>query len=65
MEYGPIEGRRHGSFMLARSRILDQLDHFSFGPHGEILCIYGDPAYPLQTPFRGANLPSLQISWKK
>ena len=31
--------------------------------------IYGDPAYPLrahlQTPFRGANLTPLQISWNK
>ena len=67
--YGPIEGRSHDSFMLARSGILDQLEHFSFGPHGEILCIYGDPAYSLranlQTPFRGANLTPLQISWNK
>ena len=45
--YRPIEGRRHDSFMLSRSEILDQLEHFSFGLHGEILCIYGDPAYPL------------------
>ena len=64
--YGPIEGRSHDSFMLARSGILDQLEHFSFGPHGEIICIYGDPAYPLRahlpTPFRGANLIPLQIS---
>ena len=67
--YGPIEGRRHDSFMLARSRILDQLEHFSFGPHWETLCIYGDPGHPLrahlQTPFRGGNLTPLQISWNK
>ena len=67
--YGPIEGRRHYSFMLARSGILNQLEHFSFGPHGEILCIYGDPAYPLtahlQPSFRGANLAPLQISCNK
>ena len=36
--YGPIEGRRHDSFMLSRSEIL-ALEHFSFGLHGEILCI--------------------------
>ena len=67
--YGPIEGCHHDSFVLARSGILDQLEHFSFGPHGEILCIYGDPANSLranlQTPFRGANLTPLQISWNK
>ena len=67
--YGPFKGRRHDSFMLARSGIIDQLEHFSFGPHGEIFCIYGVPAYPLiahlQTPFRGSNLTPLQISWNK
>ena len=55
--------------MLARSGILNQLEDFSFGPHGEILCIYGDPAYPLrahlQPTFRGANLAPLQISINK
>ena len=67
--YGPIEGSRHDRFMLARSRILDQLEHFSFGPHREILCIYGDPAHPLrghfQTPSRETNLVPLQISRNK
>ena len=67
--YGLIKGLRHDSFILARSGILDQLEHFSFGSHWEILCIYGDPAYPLkvhlQTPFRGANLIPLQKSWNK
>ena len=70
--YGPTEGRLHDSFILARSGILDQLEHFSFGSHGEILCIlcvYGDPTYHLrahlETPFRGANLTPLQISWNK
>ena len=67
--FEPIEGRRHDSFLLPRLGILDQWEHFWFGPHGEILCIYGDPAYPLrvhlQTPFRGANMTPLQISWNK
>ena len=51
--------------MLSRSGVLDQLHHFSFGPHGEIPFIYGDPAEPirahLQTPFKSL----LQISWNK
>ena len=55
--------------MLARSGILDQLEHFSFGSHGEIPYIFGDPAYPLkahlQTPFRRANMTPLQKSWNK
>ena len=28
--YGPSKGRRDDSFMIARSGILDQLEHFSF-----------------------------------
>ena len=28
--YGPIKGRRDDSFMITRSGILDQLEHFSF-----------------------------------
>ena len=67
--YGPIEGRRYDSFMLSRSEILDQLEHFSFGIHGEILCIHGDLAYSLRaqlkTPLRGANLTPVQISCNK
>ena len=67
--YRPTEGRHHDSFMLARPGILDQLEHFSFGPPAEILCIYRDPAYTLrahlQTPFRGANVTPLQASSNK
>ena len=52
--------------MLSRSGVLDQLHYFSFGSHGEIPFIYGDPAEPirahLQTP---SNLTLLQISWNK
>ena len=67
--YGPVKGRRDDSFMIARSGILDQLGRFSFWPRGEILCVYGEPNYPLrgqlQTPFRGAYLNPFQISWNK
>ena len=67
--HGRIKGRRDDSFMITRSGILDQLEHFSFWPHREILCVYGDPDCPLrgqlQTPFRGANLNPFQISWNK
>ena len=46
--YGPVEGKRHDSAMLAQSQVLNQLQRFSFNPHGDILCVYGDPAYPLR-----------------
>ena len=59
--YGPVEGKRHDSAMLAQSQVLDQLQRLSFNPAGDILCIYGDPAYPLrpqlQCPFRGTRVP--------
>ena len=67
--YGPVEGKRHDSAMLAKSQVLNQLQRFSFNPHGDILCVYGDPAYPLrpqlQCPFRGARLTNIQNAWNK
>ena len=53
--FGPVEGRRHDSAMLAMSGLLEQLEQHSFSLDGQPLCIYGDPAYPhrvhLQCPF--------------
>jgi len=53
--YGPVEGRRHDSAILAMSGLLPQLEQYSFSPAGQALCIYGDPAYPhrihLQRPY--------------
>ena len=53
--FGPVEGRRHNSGMLAMSGLLPQLEQVSFSPTGEAMCIYGDPADPhrmhLQRPF--------------
>ena len=67
--YGPVEGKRHGSGMLRMSGLLEQLQVHSFDREGNILCIYGDPAYPLYThleaPFRGNNLSNDQIEWNK
>ena len=64
--YGPAEGKRHDSGMLAMSGLLDALQRYSVSPYGNTLCIYGDPAYPLrpcfQAPFRGAVLtPDQQV----
>ena len=55
--------------MLAQSQVLTQLQNPSFGPNGNVLCIYGDPAYPirqeLQCPFRGARLTAIEKEWNK
>ena len=67
--YGLVEGKRHDSAMLAQSQVLNQLQRFLFNPHRDILCVYGDPAYPLrpqlQCPFRGAQLTNIQKAWNK
>lgn len=59
--YGPVEGRRHDSSMLASSGLLQELQRFFNSLiTGTPMCLYGDPAYPLrvhlQGPFRGAAL---------
>ena len=46
--YGPVEGKRHDSAMLSQSQVLNQLQRLSINPHGDTLCVYGDPAYPLR-----------------
>ena len=67
--YGPVEGKRHGSAMLAMSGILNQMQQYSVNLEGEILCVYGDPAYSLrphlQAPYKGAGLTPDQLSWNK
>ena len=65
--FGPVEGRRHDSGMLADSELLRELMLHSFSPNGTPLCIYGDPAYPLrvhlQAGFKGAQLTPQQDLW--
>lgn len=62
--FGPVEGRRHDSAMLAMSGLLPKLETHSISPAGQSLCLYGDPAYPLrvhlQGPFKGAALTPQQ-----
>ena len=60
-----LEGRKHDAGMLRDSQLLQSLQMFGFNPHGQPMCIYGDPAYPLrvhlQAPFRNAVLtPQMQ-----
>jgi len=67
--YGPVEGRRHDSGMLADSNLLTQLGIFALNTNGDNLCIYGDPAYPLrvslQAPFRNPVLTPQQKAFNK
>jgi len=67
--YGPVEGRRHDSGMLADSNILPRLVEMGERPNQIPLCIYGDLAYPLrpqlQTPFNGRNLTEDQKAYNK
>ena len=50
------EGRAHDAGMLGDSHLLDDLETHAYSPTGQVLCLYGDPAYPvrahLQAPFR-------------
>ena len=58
--FGPVEGKRHDSGMLAVSGLLPKLQQHCYDLNENPLCIYGDPAYPLrvhlQGPFKGAGL---------
>lgn len=56
--------------MLKDSGLLDDLERNAFSPvTGEAMCIYGDPAYPLQLhlqqPFREAPLTTPMEQFNK
>ena len=59
--YGPVEGRRHDAGMLKDSGLLDMLEAVAYSPRGEVMCLYGDPAYPLRpnliAPYRPGEVP--------
>ena len=67
--YGPVEGRRHDSGMLADSNLLHNLQQHCNSPNGQPLCVYGDMAYPLrphlQTPYIGLHLNPAQAAYNK
>ena len=46
--------------MVPDSSLMDQFNKFSYNQNGDVLCVYGDPTYPLrkhlQASFGGANL---------
>ena len=61
--FGPIEGRRHDTFIFRESGLADKLRRVQ-RPNGEPYVIYGDPAYGLDlnmlSRFKGANLTAEQ-----
>ena len=40
--YGPVEGCRHDSSMLAYSGLLQQLEQHSYNLYQELMCLNGD-----------------------
>ena len=66
--FGPIEGKRHDSFMLGESGLQEQLRNIR-KPNGEPYVLYGDPAYGVTNniiaPFRGADLTAPQKHFNK
>ena len=54
---------------LIISQKLRELPNYSFDTQGNVLCTYGDPAYPgtrqIPGPFRGGMLTQHQKEWNK
>ena len=67
--FGPVEGRRHDSAMLAMSNLLPQLQQNSIDTNGNLMCIYGDPAYPVRaqllSPFPLAHITPAESAWNQ
>ena len=67
--FGPVEVQRHGCAVLAMSGLLQTLQRYSHGPNGELLCIFGDPVFPLRrnllAPYDGAQLTQEQMNFNR
>ena len=65
---GPWEGRRHDYTILHESGLLNELQRITWF-NGHPLCVYGDPAYPmqihLQVPCKEGNLTRDQENYNK
>ena len=62
--FGPVEGRRHDMFLMKKSAFMERLRCYSRDTDGNIMSIYGDPAYALSAyilcGFKGSNLSQQQ-----
>lgn len=65
--YGPVEGKRHDSYTLNQSDLYNQLVQYAVDNNVNVLCIYGDPAYPhrpqLQCPLQGPRISQDEKDW--
>ena len=65
--FGPIEGKRYDCAILAMLELLQTLQRYSHGPIGEVLRIFGDPAYLLRrnllAPYNSALLRQEQTDF--
>jgi hypothetical protein len=66
--FGPVEGRRHDVTNLQESGLLEILDNHFWGPNGEHLFVYGDPAYQtsghIMAPYKGAHITQAERDFK-
>ena len=46
--YGAVEGIKHDYTLLAMSNLLQDLSQVSYGVNGQLLCLFGDPVYPMR-----------------
>ena len=67
--FAPVDGRKHDSGMLGDSGLCTQLQQYARGQNHNILCLYGDPAYPVRPqllgPFKGAGVTQIQQEWNQ
>ena len=65
--FSPVEDNKHDCATLAISELLQTLQRYSYGPNEEVLCVFGDPAYPLRrhllASYNGAQLTQNQIDF--
>ena len=44
-----LEGRKHDAGMLRDSHMLNELQLHAYSPASQVICVYGDPTYPLRS----------------